>query len=755
MKQAPPIRIARLPLASLLFALTQPTFAATAQTRSFEYDPQGRLTKELDANGQATLYTYDANGNRLSRTDALGHKTSYTYDALNRLSSLTDPASGITTFSYDTNDNLITVKDPRGQSTSYSYNGLGDLMQQISPDTGTTSFTYDATGNRKTATDARSKIATRTYDALGRITSIAYGDQTHTFTWDNGTNGIGRLSKFNDPSGSTGFGYDPLGRVTGKSIAFTPVNGVTATRSVAYQYDSSGRLTQILYPSGNKAGYGYDSNGRISSVSLNGTDFITGIGYQPFGGIKGWSWANGTIHQRSYDQNGRLTYLQHGSDYSKSYTWDDANRITRQTDQQYATRSQTYGYDALDRLTSTTRNTTGEAYQYDASGNRTKLTVGSNSTNNAIASDSNRVTALSGASSKSYSYDASGNLTSDGSYNYTYDNTGRFRQMLTVAGGSITNLIYNAQGHLAIKTNYGKPVQFVYDEAGRLVGEYADPATKNPTEETIWLGDTPVATLQPVNGSLSSPTLYYVYADHLNAPRRIVDPTSKKVVWYWEGEAFGNTLPDEDPDKDSIKLTYNLRYPGQYFLRDMGWFHNWNRDYSPALGRYLQSDPIGLAGGINTYGYVSSNPIDNVDPDGLCKVEVRFLQYGYAFHSFIVTTDPTRKGSPSISYGGYPTSLLWNGKLKMDSGPYVKGNRNYSDQDLPSVVYLDDGKPCSCDSAFASAANDIQRSNIPYGLTSTNSNAATTYLLNKGGFTPRDPSPMWAPGWNNALPIKK
>ena len=264
-----------------------------------------------------------------------------------------------------------------------------------------------------------------------------------------------------------------------------------------------------------------------------------------------------------------------------------------------------------------------------------------------------------------------------------------------------------------------------------------------------------MATLQQVSGNLTTPKLYYVFADHLNAPRRIVEPTSNKVVWYWEGEAFGNTLPDEDPDKDSVKLTYNLRYPGQYYLRDMGWFHNWNRDYSPALGRYLQSDPIGLAGGINTYGYVSSNPIDNVDPDGLCKVEVRFLQYGYAFHSFIVTTDPTRKGSPSISYGGYPTSLLWNGKLKMDSGPYVKGNRNYSDQDLPSVVYLDDGKPCSCDSAFASAANDIQRSNIPYGLTSTNSNAATTYLLNKGGFTPRDPSPMWAPGWNNALPIKK
>jgi RHS repeat-associated protein len=126
-----------------------------------------------------------------------------------------------------------------------------------------------------------------------------------------------------------------------------------------------------------------------------------------------------------------------------------------------------------------------------------------------------------------------------------------------------------------------------------------------------------VATLQPVAGSLSTPTLYYVFADHLDTPRRIVEPSSKKTVWYWEGEAFGNTYPDEDPDKDSVKLTYNLRYPGQYYLRDMGWFHNWHRDYSPALGRYLQSDPIGLQGGINTYAYVRGNPVAFVDPLGL------------------------------------------------------------------------------------------------------------------------------------------
>jgi hypothetical protein len=85
-----------------------------------------------------------------------------------------------------------------------------------------------------------------------------------------------------------------------------------------------------------------------------------------------------------FGRNGRVADLQHGSDDSKSYTWDDANRITRQTDQLYATRTQVYGYDTLDRLSNTTRNTTSEAYQYDANGNRSKLTVGSAITNNTM-----------------------------------------------------------------------------------------------------------------------------------------------------------------------------------------------------------------------------------------------------------------------------------------------------------------------------------------------------------------------------------
>jgi RHS repeat-associated protein len=114
---------------------------------------------------------------------------------------------------------------------------------------------------------------------------------------------------------------------------------------------------------------------------------------------------------------------------------------------------------------------------------------------------------------------------------------------------------------------------------------------------------------------VATTTVSYIEADHLNTPRLITN-TAKQAVWSWESNPFGSTLANSNPSSLGV-YTYNLRFPGQYFDSETGLHYNYHRDYRPDIGRYVQSDPIGLAGGINTFGYVEGDPITKTDPLGL------------------------------------------------------------------------------------------------------------------------------------------
>jgi RHS repeat-associated protein len=100
-----------------------------------------------------------------------------------------------------------------------------------------------------------------------------------------------------------------------------------------------------------------------------------------------------------------------------------------------------------------------------------------------------------------------------------------------------------------------------------------------------------------VNCSSAQEALYFISLDQLNTPRVVSDKLGK-VVWQWDGEPFGSSRPNEDPDGDGQKFTLNLRFPGQYFDVETGLHYNYFRDYDPATGRYVESDPIGLTVGL-------------------------------------------------------------------------------------------------------------------------------------------------------------
>ena len=185
--------------------------------------------------------------------------------------------------------------------------------------------------------------------------------------------------------------------------------------------------------------------------------------------------------------------------------------------------------------------------------------------------------------------------------------------------GTLTNQYgISAIGERTTKagTGYTGTQRFVYSEDGgvasgqKLLGEYDN--TGAAIVEHVYLNDTPIAVLKGTGA-------YLVQADHLNTPRAILG-AANALVWKWDSDAFGTTTANENPGGAGT-FNYNLRFPGQYYDKESGGHYNYFRDlYFSKTGRYLQSDPIGLKGGINTYGYVGGNPVGFSDPYGLFDV---------------------------------------------------------------------------------------------------------------------------------------
>lgn len=485
---------------------------ALTRTRGRVYDALNRLRQDIggaNPGNQVTQYTYDANGNQDSTTDPLTRVTTQTYDALNRLLRVIDPVNGAgapTKYDYDAQDNLTKVTDPKNLATTYIYNGFNELTSQTSPDTGATGFTYDAAGNWETKTDSRNVTSTYSYDNLNRVSTISYpaygGDaaETVTYTYDSCTNGKGRLCSLTDKTGTTSYSYNAFGRITAKSQV---VAGLT--QSLSYGYNSAGQLTSVTYPSSAAIGYGYQNN-RVSSVTINGVTVLANAEYEPFGPVGEWSWGNSTAqaankHLRYFDLDGRNTKIESVAGLEPTViVYDGASRIT---DLQKLTgnavdptKSMSFGYDNLDRLTTATPNSgnpnPAKGFTYDGVGNRLSATIASSVTNYSYGATSHRLNSLTGATSMTYAYDAAGNRASGAAATWTYGANNRPVQVST--GTATTAYLINALGQRVKKTTAGTGIRFIYDEAGRLIGEYNDSGTR--VSETVWFNDLPVAVMK-------------------------------------------------------------------------------------------------------------------------------------------------------------------------------------------------------------------------------------------------------------------
>jgi RHS repeat-associated protein len=433
---------------------------------------------------------------------------------------------------------------------------------------------------------------------LNRVTGVTFSDTTPavSYLYDDitlGNVGKGRLTKFLDATGNTTFKYDIQGRLIQK----TQTTG-TVVKTIGYGYDALGRMSSITYPSGKVLTYTFDVQGRVASMAVNAVNLVSGITYQPFGPAKSWTWSGGPVQTRNFDLDGRQTSYPYTATGTVNLTYDLGNRIKNLT----GTVAKTYGYDKLDRLTTYSN----EVYAYDADGNRSQFKNGTAISTYNNQTTSNKLTSITGTGPEAYSYDLAGNTAAIAAKTLAYDARGRLTTH--TSGTTIMSFGINAIGQRLVKAGATAALttRFVYGEDGKLLGEYDN--TGAAITEHVYLQDTPIAVLK---GSGA----YLVQADHLNTPRAVLG-AANALVWKWDSDAFGSTAANENPSALGT-FNYNPRFPGQYYDKESTFHYNYFRDYNPKTGRYIESDPIGLKGGINTYAYVGGNPIGKIDPTGL------------------------------------------------------------------------------------------------------------------------------------------
>ncbi len=567
-----------------------------ANSHKQSYDTLGRLTADTGNNGQNQSYGYDNQDNLTSTKDALAHTTASQYDNLKRKIRDTDANGQPVTYSYNALDQLLTVTDSNKVTTSYTYNAFGEVLTTQSPDTGTSTNQYNAKGQLISQTDGANRTQTYTYDDKGRLTQRAdgTGKVLASYSYDD----KGRISKLTDTSGQTSYQYNSNNQLIEK-VQTTE----QTTLTTRYHYTLGGQLDEIRYPSGQLAVYQYDK-GVLTGVQVKTTDnqtvqVIDNINYSP-NGIKGYNWSQtkqAVTYQ--YDTDGRLTQINDPA-LSRSYQYDVGNRITNVTDSK-ANISQLFSHDRLDRLTNQTLNqsqgTSNFSYSYDNNSNRTQKTA----TTNGIVQSSNTPVKTGTNQYQAYSYDASGKTTGDGTRSYTYNSEGRIERIQNGSVGVVN--AYNALGQRVQKNSGNTKTYFSYDESGKLFSD--------GDREFIYLGNMPVAMVS----SEKPNEVLMISSDHLGTPRAVLNAKNEKL-WQWEGDPFGSQLPQIE----MVKMP--LRHAGQYEDREVGLFYNYFRFYDPKTGRYVENDPIDLAGGLNRYGYVGGSPLLANDPKGQFAIAV-------------------------------------------------------------------------------------------------------------------------------------
>ena len=582
----------------------------TGDISALYYNEDGLVVKSVDALGNPTYFTYDGNFNLSTVTNAAGQSEFYSYNAAGEVTSSTDFLGNKTYFTYGGSfNNLTSLTDSNGNITSYSYNTSGDLLSTTYANGTMSSSTFNPEGEATSFLNQNGQPINFTYNAAGQVLTEAFSDGSqYTYTYDS----HGNLLTATDATGTTTFTYDPTTEFM-TEVAYP--NGTY----LKFGYNAAGQRTQMVDQTGFTTNYQYDSAGRLSGLTDGNGNVIVTYSYDAAGRLSNKVNGNGTYTTYKYDADGnvlQLTNYAPGGAVNSEFTYS-YNALGLETTEATIDGTWTYGYDADGQLTTAVFASTNPSvpsqnlvYNYDAMGNRTSTVINGVTTNYTV-NDMNEYASVGGVP---YTYDADGNLLSDGTNTYSYNS---LNQLVGVVGtGGMTAYTYNALGQQITSTASGVATQNLIDPAGfgSVVGQFTGSGGLI-ADYVYGLG---------LTSQVVAAGSYYYDFDALGSTAGLSNRTGAYVNSYMY-LPFGGRLSSAQ----SVNNLYG--FVGQLGVSGLsGGLDNMRaRVYLSAIGQFLTEDPMGIGGGdMNMRRYVANDPTNELDAGGTIGIgfkEITFI----------------------------------------------------------------------------------------------------------------------------------